>query len=191
MNISRRLFSLGPRLYSAVLASLTILLLGGCASSPKPIPSSQQESAPKLLGDKEIDPAMRERIAYALQADVDEEALRETLKQQPGNVNAAIPLARVLLARQRPDEALDVLDQVLLAAPADLRALNAKGVVLDSEGRHREAQALYRQALATTPDNPVLSNNLKLSLALDEEKAKAGSASLQPFPPPHQGTQSH
>ncbi|TGN74200.1 tetratricopeptide repeat protein [Bradyrhizobium yuanmingense] len=190
MNVSRRLFSLAPKLYSAVLAS-NILLLGGCASSPDPSSSSQQERSPELLGDKEIHPAIRERIAYALQADVDEQTLRETLKLQPGNVNAAIPLARALLARQRPDEALDVLDKVLLAAPADLRALNAKGVVLDSEGHHREAQALYRQALATTPDNPMLSNNLKLSLALDEEKAKAGNVSLQPFPPPHQGTQSH
>ncbi|MGL3104822.1 tetratricopeptide repeat protein [Bradyrhizobium sp. BR 1432] len=132
---------------------------------------------------------MRERIAYALRADGDEETLRETLKQQPGNVNAAIPLARALLERKRPDDALEVLDKVLLAAPADLRALNAKAVVLDSEGRHREAQALYRQALATTPDNPMLRNNLKLSLALDE-KAKTGSASLQPFQPPYQGAQS-
>ncbi|GGI27786.1 MULTISPECIES: tetratricopeptide repeat protein [Bradyrhizobium] len=70
---------------------------------------------------------MRDRIAYALQADADEETFRETLKQQPGKVNAAIPLARALLVRKRPDEALDVLDKVLLAVPADLRALNCEG----------------------------------------------------------------
>ncbi|MGV7213418.1 tetratricopeptide repeat protein [Bradyrhizobium sp. UFLA05-112] len=106
--------------------------------------------------------------------------MRDALKKQPDNVNAAIPLARALLARNCPDQALEVLDKVLLAAPGDLRILNAKGVVLDSEGHHQEAQALYRQALAMAPDSPMLTNNLKLSLALDE-KGKAGRTNLQPL----------
>ncbi|WP_377827979.1 hypothetical protein ACFKHW_28285 [Bradyrhizobium lupini] len=66
----------------------------------------------------------------------------------------------------------------MLAAPGDLRALNAKGAVLDSEGRHREAQALYQRALATEPDNEMLRKNLNLSLALDR-KVESGNASLQ------------
>ncbi|WP_375785030.1 tetratricopeptide repeat protein [Bradyrhizobium sp. Pha-3] len=122
---------------------------------------------------------MRERISHALGRDSDEQTLRDTLKQQPDNVDAAIPLARALLARKSPDEALDVLDTVLLAVPSDLRALNAKGVVLDHQGRHHEAQALYRQALQTEPANLMLRNNLKLSLALDGKPATA-NASLQP-----------
>ncbi|WP_342709714.1 tetratricopeptide repeat protein [Bradyrhizobium sp. B124] len=122
---------------------------------------------------------MRERISHALGRDSDEQTLRDTLKQQPDNIDAAIPLARALLARKSPDEALDVLDTVLLAVPGDLRALNAKGVVLDHEGRHHEAQALYRQALQTEPANLMLRNNLKLSLALDGKPA-TGNASLQP-----------
>ncbi|WP_229176853.1 tetratricopeptide repeat protein [Bradyrhizobium ivorense] len=122
---------------------------------------------------------MRERVSRALGRDPDEETLRDALKQQPDNVDAAIPLARSLLARKCPDEALEVLDTVLSAAPGDLRALNAKGVVLDHEGRHQEAQALYREALATQPANPMLRNNLKLSLAL-EGKAEPATASSQP-----------
>ncbi|WP_245310354.1 tetratricopeptide repeat protein [Bradyrhizobium jicamae] len=121
---------------------------------------------------------MRERISHALSQDADEETLRDALKRQPDNVDAAIPLARALLARKSPGEALEVLDTVLLAAPGNLRALNAKGVVLDQEGRHHEAQALYRQALATEPANPMLLNNLRLSLAV-EGKAESGNASLQ------------
>ncbi|WP_245284023.1 hypothetical protein [Bradyrhizobium sp. Cp5.3] len=159
---------------------LAILLLGGCTSRDKPALSAQQITPPELLNTKEIDAATRERFAYALRGDVDEEALPDALNKQPDNVNAAIPLARALLARKCPDRALEVLDNVLLAAPSDLRILNAKGVVLDHEGRHHEAQALYRQALAMAPGNPMLTNNLKLSLALDE-KDKAGSASLQPL----------
>ncbi|WP_244607815.1 MULTISPECIES: tetratricopeptide repeat protein [Bradyrhizobium] len=120
---------------------------------------------------------MRERIAHALGQDADEKALRDALKQRPDNVDAAIPLARALLARKCPNDALDVLDGILLAAPGDLRALNAKAVVLDHEGRHREAQELYRQALAVEPANPMLRNNFKLSLALE---GKIGGANPAP-----------
>ncbi|WP_246667661.1 tetratricopeptide repeat protein [Bradyrhizobium macuxiense] len=122
---------------------------------------------------------MRERIVHALGRDVDEETLRVALKQQPGNVDAAVALARALLARKRSDEALELLNDVLLAVPGDLRALNAKGVVLDNEGRHHEAQALYRQALAMDPGNSMVRHNLSLSLALD---GSAGPGSTSPEP---------
>nr|WP_245164080.1 MULTISPECIES: tetratricopeptide repeat protein [Bradyrhizobium] len=105
--------------------------------------------------------------------------MRDTLKQQPNNVDAAISLARVLLARKSPDQALEVLDNVLLAAPGDLRTLNAKGVVLDQKGRHQEAQGLYRKALEREPSNAMLHNNLKLSLAL-ESKTETEDAGSQP-----------
>ncbi|MDA9496249.1 tetratricopeptide repeat protein [Bradyrhizobium sp. CCBAU 11357] len=152
---------------SAFLPMLAVVLLAGCANSHKTSLSQQPTSAAELVRAKEVDPAMRERLSYALSQDADEKALRDALKQRPDNVDAAIPLARALLMRESPDEALEVLDNILLAAPGDLRALNAKGVVLDHEGRHHEAQTLYRQALAIDPENPMLSNNLKLSLALD------------------------
>ncbi|WP_092302635.1 tetratricopeptide repeat protein [Bradyrhizobium sp. Ghvi] len=147
---------------------LVIVLLAGCANSHKSGLSEQPASTAELVEAKEVDPAMRERISHALGQDADERALRDALKQRPDNVDAAITLARGLLMRERSDEALEVLDNILLAAPGDLRALNAKGVVLDHEGRHHEAQTLYRQALAIDPANPMLSNNLKLSLALEE-----------------------
>ncbi|WP_244547283.1 tetratricopeptide repeat protein [Bradyrhizobium sp. Gha] len=118
---------------------------------------------------------MRERIAHALGRDADENALRDALKQQPDNVDAAIPLARALLARKCPNDAIEVLDGILLAAPGDLRALNAKAVVLDHEGRHQEAQELYRQALAAEPANPMLRNNLKLSLAFEGKTETHGA----------------
>ncbi|WP_208866955.1 hypothetical protein [Bradyrhizobium sp. AS23.2] len=62
--------------------------------------------------------------------------------------------------------------------------MNTKGVVLDNEGRHDEAQALYRQALTTATDNSMLRNNLKLSIAL-EEKAKPQARGLELLQPAH------
>ncbi|WP_245473450.1 tetratricopeptide repeat protein [Bradyrhizobium zhanjiangense] len=160
---------------SAFLPMLAIVLLAGCVNSHKSGLSQQPTSTAELVGAKEVDPSMRERISQALTRDPDEKALRDALKQRPDNVDAAIPLARALLMRESPDEALEVLDNILLAAPGDLRALNAKGVVLDHEGRHNEAQTLYRQALAIDPENPMLSNNLKLSLALEGTTQKGNS----------------
>ncbi|WP_456852922.1 tetratricopeptide repeat protein [Bradyrhizobium sp. USDA 4501] len=109
---------------------------------------------------------MREQSSRTL-VDADEQSLRDAFNQQPNNVHAAISLTRVLLARNSTDEALQVLDEVLLVAPGDLRALNAKGVVLDQQGRHQEAQALYRQGLAIEPTNSMLRNNLELSAAIE------------------------
>ncbi|WP_244485018.1 tetratricopeptide repeat protein [Bradyrhizobium tropiciagri] len=144
------------------------MMLTGCASLSD---LREQWSTSDLADAKEFDPAMRERISRAL-IDADEQNLRAALDQRPDNVNAAISLARALLARNSSDEALQVLNEVLLAAPGDLRALNAKGVVLDQQGRHEEAQVLYRQGLAIEPTNSMLRNNLKLSAALE---GKTGS----------------
>ncbi|MCP3413513.1 tetratricopeptide repeat protein [Bradyrhizobium brasilense] len=159
--------SFRPHSCSALLPILAVLLLAGCANLDHPGLSSQQTPTAELVGVAEIDPAMRERIAHALVRDADAQHLCDALKQRPGNTDAAIPLARALLARKCPGEAIEVLDSVLLASPGDLRALNARAVVLDHQGRHQEAQALYRQALAAEPANPMLRNNLTLSLALD------------------------
>ncbi|WP_407175529.1 tetratricopeptide repeat protein [Bradyrhizobium sp. STM 3562] len=138
--------------------------------------SLQQTPRQELLGAKDIDPPMRQRIAQALGQEVDEESLRETLKQTPDNVDAAILLTQSLLAQKRAGEALEVTDKILATVPGDLRALNAKGVVLDVEGRHEEAQALYQEALAAAPGNQMLRNNLGLSLAITG-KAESGNSS--------------
>ncbi|NRP75572.1 hypothetical protein ILFOPFJJ_06495 [Ensifer psoraleae] len=152
------------RLNSVLFAVLAMLPLGGCASWNKPALSVKETSPPALLGANHIDPAMRERILRAVGQDSQERAL-QNLKQHPDNVDAAISLTKALLAQKREHEALQVLDEVLAADPSNLRALNAKGVVLDIQGRHAAAQALYRRALKTEPENQMLQHNLNLSLA--------------------------
>lgn len=164
--VRQRLRSFHPQWWRALFAVLPILV-AGCASWEKSAPPAQQAPLPELLGGKDIDPAMRKRIALAAGPDSHEETLRDTLEQRPGDIDAAIRLLQSLLAQRRHQEALEVVDNVLAAVPGDLRALNATGVILDHEGRHREAQAVYRQALSTEPVNPMLRHNLDLSLALD------------------------
>lgn len=164
------------RLASVPFAILVILPLGGCASWGTQALSVKETPSPELLGAKDINPATRERILSSVGQDAHERALRDQLQQQPGNVDAAIQLTKALLARKLPTEALQVLDGVLIAAPGNLRTLNAKGVVLDICGRHGAAQALYRQALRKEPGNQMLVNNLNRSLALDEKSGRSAPA---------------
>ncbi|WP_027168290.1 tetratricopeptide repeat protein [Mesorhizobium sp. WSM3224] len=152
------------RLNPVLFAALAILPLGGCASWNKPDLSVKETAPPALLGADHIDPAMRERILRAVGQDSQERALRD-LKQDPANVDAAISVTKLLLAQKRQQEALQVLDRVLVADPDNLRALNAKGAVLDSQGQHEAAQALYLKALKAEPGNQMLQHNLDLSLA--------------------------
>ncbi|MEY9231504.1 hypothetical protein ABIF78_003827 [Bradyrhizobium japonicum] len=133
-SFRRYLCSASPRLRPALLAMLTVVLLAGCATADKHGLSPQQRSASDLADSEEIDPAARERISHALGRDADEGALRDALKQQPNNIDAAIPLARALLARNCPNDALEVLDGVLLATPGDLRALNCQSSCSRSRG---------------------------------------------------------
>ncbi|WP_353642696.1 tetratricopeptide repeat protein [Mesorhizobium sp. WSM2239] len=152
------------RRYSLLYAVLAILLLGGCATDKAAL-SVKETSSPELLNANQIDPAMRERILRAVGQDAQERALRDELKQHPDNVDAAIGLTNALVAQKRAHEALQVVDSVLVAAPGNLRALNAKGVILDIEGRHDAAQVLYRQALETEPGNEMVRHNFDLSRA--------------------------
>lgn len=79
-----------------------------------------------------------------------------------------------------PSQAIVEFDQQLLQNKDDARALVNKAVSLDLLGRHREAQALYRQVLSATPDDAVVLNDLALSMLLagDTEGAAAVASDL-------------
>ncbi|WP_027038874.1 tetratricopeptide repeat protein [Mesorhizobium ciceri] len=166
------------RLSPVLFALLAILPLGGCASWDKPALSVKETSPPALLAADHIDSAMRKRILREVGQDSQELALRD-LRQHPDNVDAAINATKLLLAQKREQEALQVLDRVLVADPGNVRALNAKAAVLDIQGRHAAAQALYRQALKTQPGNQMLQHNLDLSLAADKKSEPSALASSQ------------
>ena len=66
----------------------------------------------------------------------------------------------------QPALAITEYDAVLAAKPDDMRALVNKGVALDLLGRHDDAQALYRKALALAPGDAAILNDLALSMLL-------------------------
>ena len=89
-------------------------------------------------------------------------------------------LAMIEIVSGRSQQAIAQLDKVLAAQPRDLRALVNKAVALDINGQHDAAQQLYRRARDYSPNDPVISNDFALSLALQGRLSEA-QAVLAPF----------
>ena len=95
------------------------------------------------------------------------------------NLPALLGLARAFLKTGKPALALDPLNKAYALSPDDPKVLLLEGVAKDFSGEHAEAQAWYRRGLATAPNDPALTVNLALSLALSGDYNSA-IATLQP-----------
>lgn len=84
----------------------------------------------------------------------------------PDNARAQLGLARAQLSLNQPAKALAFADRAVSIAPRDVPVLIGRGVVLDRMGRHADAQASYRKALAVAPRSVAARTDLALSLAL-------------------------
>lgn len=78
----------------------------------------------------------------------------------------ALDLGQVALAERLLKQADD-------PAKPDWRVISAQGTALAKQGRHREAQPLFERALALSPNNPTIMNNLAMAYAMDGQAAKA------------------
>ncbi len=94
------------------------------------------------------------------------EAYRAALTERPLEQRALRGLGTALLALGQPEMATA---QYRAALSQEETASNylGLGVSLDMSGNHQEAQDIYLNALNLDPDNPILLNNLALSLAFD------------------------
>ena len=88
-------------------------------------------------------------------------------------LGAQLGLERAELMLSRPAAALEHADKALATDPRSTRALIGRGVALDMLGRHVEAQASYRGALAGAPDDVAGRSDLALSLALSGQYDEA------------------
>lgn len=105
--------------------------------------------------------------------------LREGLKLQPQHPELLTELGFALIRSQKPQDALTALEQAIAAKPS-ASALNGKGVALDMQGQHTQAQAAYHQGLALAPEDAAIGNNLALSLILSDKYDEA-IALLEPL----------
>jgi Flp pilus assembly protein TadD len=77
-----------------------------------------------------------------------------------------IGLADLYVLEGQPTQAIATFDEALASDPHNLHAVVNKGVALDLLGKHAEAQTLYRQALAQSPGDADVVNDLALSMLL-------------------------
>ncbi|MCY1740506.1 tetratricopeptide repeat protein [Ensifer sp. SL37] len=82
-------------------------------------------------------------------------------------------LAKIELARNNAQSAIEQLKMVLASEPESADALNGMGVAHDLVADHNAAQAFYRRVLSRDPSDKRALNNLALSLALSGKATAA------------------
>src|SRR5205823_6096500 len=78
---------------------------------------------------------------------------RAALQTRPTDPAASYNLANLLLAHDRPEEALAYLESARRILPNDANILNSLGVALIRSGRTAEAIDAFRAAVANDPNN--------------------------------------
>jgi Ca-activated chloride channel family protein len=113
------------------------------------------------------------------QYDKAEAAYQEALEKEQGNTTAAFNRANAIFRQSKPDEAIKVLDEVVMnAAERELKgkAYYNKGVILTGQQKLEESIEAYKNALRQNPDDKEARENLQKALL--ELKKK------NPPPPP-------
>src|SRR5581483_7763620 len=95
-------------------------------------------------------------------------AYRAALDRNPHYPLALEGIAKAYLATGKPELAQGPLETAYADAPNNPKTLLLMGVTADFTGNHPQAQADYLEGLKYQPDDPVLSLDLALSLALSE-----------------------
>ncbi len=99
--------------------------------------------------------------------------MRQLSIAYPQDAGVMRELGKSLAASGSLDDALRVLDQVILTNSADWQLHSVRGTVLDQMGRGEEAQAAYQAALQIAPGEPEVLSNLGLSYALGGDLSRA------------------
>jgi Flp pilus assembly protein TadD len=134
--------------------------------------------------DKGLALSLARALRYAGQPQQGADLLQQAIARLGRNPALVTELAKCWLASDRTALALKTLEEAGRLAPNDWEVHSTHGVALDSTGRFAEAKAAYARALALSPENPAVLNNLALSQAmagrLDQGIATLSRAQEQP-----------
>jgi Flp pilus assembly protein TadD len=107
-----------------------------------------------------------------------EEVYHQALAKHPYSGLALQGYGVLLIEAGQPDAAVTLLVPAVDEDVADHRVFNVLGIAYDALGDHTEAQNQYLAGLGMAPGNRSLSNNMALSLAL-QERYEAAVAQVQ------------
>lgn len=97
-----------------------------------------------------------------------EEVFHRELSERPFSGLALQGYGILLIEQDQPDAAITLLMPAVDEDLADHRVFNVLGIAYDALGDHTEAQNQYLAGLTLAPGNRSLSNNMAMSLALQE-----------------------
>lgn len=97
------------------------------------------------------------------------------LKTHPGNVQLLAERGKAYAALGNAELALEDITIASAANTADWTVHSARGVILDRLGKQIEAEDAYKKALALSPGNPKVLNNLALNYAMAGRREEAVS----------------
>jgi tetratricopeptide (TPR) repeat protein len=168
------LTSAAPDLLNRLQAAANLLRRGRPAEAAAllrdlPARSPQSADARRLLG-----LALRDLGDLAAA----EPQLREALELAPASGPAAVALSEVLLARAKPDQALEAVASLAARPGADIHVLTAQGDALKAMGRLHEAIGVYRRAAEANPRSGVAEHNVA-AVAADMEAFEQAEASAR------------
>ena len=160
-----------PRSTRQIASVLTLLVLAGCASGPKPATEAsrggvQGGPAGQPVMPTDIPPralTLYEQAVSSMAAgDTIDAELRfqEFLLQYPGYAGAHINLAIIFAARDDLQAAENSLTDALILSPEHPAALNRLGMLLRRQGKFVEAEAAYTRAVNASPDYALAHYNL-------------------------------
>ena len=142
-----------------------LMLLGACASGPKPAKDSAAEAGAD--GEmREIPPQAltlyEQAVASMASGDSIDAELRfqEFLLQYPDYPGAHVNLAIIFAGRDDLQAAENSLTDALIIDPEHAQALNQLGMLLRRQGKFGEAESAYTRAVAASPDYALAHYNL-------------------------------
>lgn len=121
--------------------------------------------------------------------DIAAELVQSLVVKHGANAQVHAELGKDYLAADRLGLALKSTQRAAELAPDDWETVTALGVVLDMLEQQPEAQSAYKKALALSPDNPQVLNNLALSQALSGDLRGAVTTMRQAGEHPSAGSQ--
>lgn len=95
-----------------------------------------------------LTPAQREQMVNQAKVVIDK------AKSSPNDVEAQLEAADQFIQIDRPDEAIQFLEQAQKANPNDARTLHGYGIVYSMKGQFPEAIKAARRSLELNPSNP-------------------------------------
>lgn len=115
--------------------------------------------------DMDIALLLSRNLRYSGNAAKAADILSGLLQAHPDNPVIELEYAKALIASGKSSDALSVLGKLTNTDSGNWQAYSALGIAYDSLGKYKMAEESFSSAMIASPNNPVIMNNMAMSLA--------------------------